>query len=54
MNDRNRSWVVEMFLYLKERKAWWLLPIVLLIIAIGAFLIFTQSSVLSAFIYALW
>jgi len=49
----NRSLIVEVWDYLKVRKKWWLLPIIILIILAGALIIFGQSSALSPFIYAL-
>lgn len=52
--DKNKNIFVEILEYVKERDMWWLLPVIILIVIVGVFLVFTQSSVLSAFIYALW
>ncbi len=41
----------EFLLFLKAEKKWWLVPLVVLLLAIGAILVFANSSVLSSFIY---
>jgi hypothetical protein len=40
--------------FLKVRKKWWLTPIVLVMILLGALLVFSQGSALSPFIYTLF
>ena len=37
-----------------EKKAWWLLPMLLVFGLLGALIVFTQASSLSPFIYALF
>jgi hypothetical protein len=49
----NRSLFYEVWSFLKVRKKWWLLPIIILLILAGSLIIFGQSSALSPFIYAL-
>lgn len=44
----------EFFAFLKERKKWLLLPIVLFLIFLGAIIFFSQGSVLAPFIYAIF
>jgi len=51
--SNNRSLLMEIWGFLKERKKWWLLPIILMLILVGALIIFGHSSSLSPFIYAL-
>jgi len=51
--SNNRSLLGEVWDFLKVRKKWWLLPIIILLILIGVLVIFGQSSALSPFIYAL-
>jgi hypothetical protein len=51
---KNPSLFSQIWMFLSERKKWWLLPIVILLILVGLLLIFAQSSPLSAFIYALF
>lgn len=48
------SFLKEFYLFLKDRKKFWLAPIFLIIIIIGALLMFAQSSVLAPFIYTLF
>ena len=52
--SNNKSFLGEMWNFLKVRKAWWLTPIVVMLLLIGAIMIFGQSSTLSPFIYALF
>ncbi len=51
--EGNRNLIFELWDFLKVRKKWWLLPIIILLILAGALIIFGQSSALSPFIYAL-
>ncbi|MBI2575862.1 hypothetical protein HYV84_01510 [Candidatus Woesearchaeota archaeon] len=50
----NPSFFIEMLHFLKERKAWWLVPIIIMLLLVGILVIFGQSSALSPFIYALF
>ncbi len=43
----------ELWMFLKVRKKWWLLPILLLIVLLGFLLVFAQASPLAPFIYTL-
>ncbi len=51
---RNQSTISEFWEFLKVRKRMWLLPIVLLLLMIGALILVTESSVIAPFIYALF
>lgn len=44
----------ELWSFLKVRKKWWLLPIIILLLAVGALLVFAQGSVLAPFIYTIF
>ena len=44
----------EFWAFLKVRKKWWLTPIVLVLVALGALIVFGQSSALAPFIYTLF
>lgn len=51
----NKLAVVKEFLgFLKERKKWWLTPILLFLLFVGALILFTEGSALAPFIYALF
>jgi hypothetical protein len=44
----------EFWEFLKVRKKWWLLPIVVVMALVGALLVFAQGSVLAPFIYTIF
>jgi hypothetical protein len=48
------SMVGEFWAFLKERKKWWLLPIIVVMVLVGALLIFAQGSALAPFIYTIF
>jgi hypothetical protein len=50
----NQSIITEFWEFLKFRKKFWLLPIVLMLLSLGAIIVFTESSVVAPFIYALF
>ena len=39
--------------FMRERKKFWLAPIIIVLLLIGALLIFAQGSVIAPFIYTL-
>jgi hypothetical protein len=49
----NKPILFDIWDFLKIRKKWWLLPIILMLIFVGTLIVFGQSSALSPFIYAL-
>ena len=55
MGMKNRfALVSEIWAFLRVRKKWWLLPIILFVVVFGALLFLTQGSALAPFIYALF
>jgi hypothetical protein len=44
----------EFWDFLKVRKKWWLTPIVIVLVLLGALIVFSQGSSLSPFIYTLF
>lgn len=44
----------EFWLFLRERKKLWLLPIILTMLLFGAIMIMSQGSAVSPFIYTLF
>lgn len=48
------SIVSEFIDFLKTRKRWWLIPIIVSLVLLGALIVFTQSSVVAPFIYTLF
>ncbi len=48
------STIREFVGFLWERKLWWLIPLMLLILMIGLVLVVSQGTVFAPFIYALF
>jgi hypothetical protein len=46
--------IKELFAFLKDRKKWWLTPIVVVLVLMGAILVFGQGSALAPFVYTLF
>jgi len=51
---KNKNLLAEFWDFLKVRKKWWLLPIILMLIFVSVLIIFGQSSAVSPFVYALF
>ena len=48
------SLVREFWDFMKVRKKWWLLPIIVVMVLVGSLLVFAQGSVLAPFIYTIF
>ena len=48
------EFLVELWDFMKERKKFWLLPIVMVLMLLGTLIVFTQGSVVAPFIYTLF
>ncbi len=44
----------ELWAFMKVRKKFWLLPIIIVLLLVGALLIFAQGSALAPFIYTIF
>jgi len=44
----------EIWDFIKTRKKFWLLPIIVLLLLLGLLIIFTESSAIAPFIYTLF
>lgn len=44
----------ELLIFLWQRKLWWLIPMVLVLLLFGLLLIFAQTSSIAPFIYTLF
>jgi hypothetical protein len=44
----------EFWEFMKVRKKWWLLPIIVVMVLLGSLLIFAQGSALAPFIYTIF
>jgi hypothetical protein len=50
----NKGLMGELWAYMKARKKWWLLPVIVIMVAVGALLVFAQGSALAPFIYTIF
>ncbi len=50
----NKSLLFEVWDFLKIRKAWWLIPIVMTLILVSLLIVVTQNTIISPFIYSLF
>jgi hypothetical protein len=48
------SIIKEFWQFLRERKRWWLAPIVLFLLVLGGLLVAAKGSALAPFIYSLF
>lgn len=48
------AFIRELWQFLRVRKKLWLLPIVLVLVAIGGLLVLAQGSIVAPFIYTLF
>ncbi len=46
--------VKDLWLFMRERKKYWILPIVVVLLLVGGLLVLTQGSVVAPFIYTLF
>jgi len=44
----------ELWAFMRVRKKWWLLPLILVLLGIGSLLAFAQGSALAPFIYTVF
>ena len=49
-----RGLMSELWAFMKVRKKWWLLPVIVVMLAVGALLVFAQGSALAPFIYTIF
>ena len=47
------SFIADLWKFLRIRKKLWLLPIILVMVAVGGLLVLAQGSVLAPFLYVL-
>ncbi len=50
----NTSLVREFWMFMKVRKKFWLLPIILVMLLVGMLLVFAEGSALAPFIYTIF
>ena len=50
----NQSIVTELWDFLKVRKKFWLLPIIIVLFLLGALVVVSESSAIAPFLYTLF
>ena len=50
----NQNLIIEFWEFLRVRKRFWLLPIIMVLFLFSALIVFTESSAIAPFIYALF
>lgn len=48
------SLMTELWGFMRERKKWWLLPVIVVMLIVGTLLVFAQGSALAPFIYTVF
>ena len=48
------EFVTEIWAFMRIRKKFWLLPIILVLVLFGSLVVFTQGTVIAPFIYTLF
>jgi hypothetical protein len=46
--------IAELWAFMRIRKKWWLLPIIVVLFLLGSLLVFAQGSALAPFIYTIF
>lgn len=46
--------LAELWAYMRARKRWWLLPIVVIMVVLGGLIVLAEGSALAPFIYAIF
>ena len=44
----------ELWGFMRERKKWWLAPVIIVMVIVGTLLVFAQGSALAPFIYTIF
>jgi hypothetical protein len=50
----NSNLMIELWAFMKVRKKFWLLPILVIMVLVGALMVFAHGSVLAPFIYTIF
>ena len=48
------NFLIEFLAFLKERKKYWLFPIIIVLALFGALIVLSQGSVIAPFIYTIF
>ena len=48
------AFVRELWDFLKQRKLYWMAPIIIILLLLGALIVFTETSAVAPFVYTLF
>jgi len=48
------DFIKDLFAFMRERQKFWLAPIIIVMVLLGALIVFSQGSVVAPFIYTLF
>jgi len=48
------DFILELWAFMKERKKFWLAPIIIVLVLLGGLIVLTQGSAVAPFIYTLF
>jgi len=48
------DFLLELWAFMKERKKFWLLPVVLVLVLLSSLIVLTQGSAVAPFVYTLF
>lgn len=48
------DFISDLFAFMRERKKFWLAPIIIVMVLLGAIIVFSQGSAIAPFIYTLF
>ena len=48
------EFILELWSFMKERKKFWLLPIIICLVLLGSLVVFTSGTAVATFIYTLF
>ena len=48
------EFIKDLWMFMRERKKFWLAPIIIVMMLLGALIVFTQGSVVATFIYTIF
>lgn len=54
MGERAMEFLQELWEFMRERKKFWLAPIVIMLLLLGGLLVLTEGSAVAPFIYTLF
>jgi hypothetical protein len=49
-----KEFVLELWEFMKERKKYWLLPIIIALVVLSGLIVFTSGSAVAPFVYTLF